>query len=115
VESLGLPDRKRSGDPPSENKSSTPVVFTSPAAKGNRAFSEEVAKPQCVRIASRLLACSLTLRERFGEVKVIDFLLPIKIGWPRIYLWNDKLFFASLLLSGAAGKARKKAGSAGSR
>src|SRR5690348_11321402 len=29
----------------------------------------------------------------WGEVKVIDFLLPIKIDWPRIYLRNYKRFF----------------------
>jgi hypothetical protein len=63
-----------------------------------------VAKPHCVRIASRLLACPLNLSKGTSEVKVIDFLLPIKIGLPRIYLRNDKLFFASLLSRSAAGK-----------
>jgi hypothetical protein len=48
------------------------------------------------------LACPLNLSKGTREVKVIDFLLPIKIGLPRIYLRSDKLFFASSLSGGAA-------------
>jgi hypothetical protein len=64
-----------------------------------------------VRIASRLLACSLTLSKGNSEVKVIDFLLPIKIDWPRIYLQSHKLFFSSLSPrgSGREGEIRRQA------
>jgi hypothetical protein len=41
---------------------------------------------------------ALTLCNRSGQVKVIDFLLPIKIGWPKIYLWSHKKIFARFFL-----------------
>jgi hypothetical protein len=96
LDSLGIPDRQRSGDPPSENKIQMPVVFTSPAATRNKVFSTGVARPHCVRIASRLSACSLNLYKGISEVKVIDFLLSIKIHWPKISLLSHKLFFSAL-------------------
>jgi hypothetical protein len=45
-----------------------------------------------------MVTSALTLCNRSGQVKVIDFLLPIKIGWPKIYLWSHKKIFARFFL-----------------
>jgi hypothetical protein len=53
-----------------------------------------------------LSACPLNLYKGISEVKVIDFLLPIKIGLPRISLLSHKLFFSAPRSSVAAGTAK---------
>src|SRR5579864_7786214 len=48
----------------------------------------------CALLPPALVTSTLTLSNRWNEVKVIDFLPPIKIGLPRIYLQSHKEFFA---------------------